>query len=516
MRPSPFARKIPRMTWQGRDLVAVTAGAAGVLATVALIHVVLRINNPTIGALVLLLVVLVVATATRLEAAIATSLLAMLAFNYFFLPPLHTFTIADPQNLVALFVFLAVAGIASHLSTAARARTREVDARRQELSRLFDLSRDVLLTTERDGAFAVLARQVARRFQLTSVGICLPSNEGWTVVQGGDLAVHPRSETFDAVFAGAGGALEYDARERAYTGHVRVPSAGGDRTILAPIRLGTRTIGMLATNDALDVGTLDAIAGIVAIAIERLEFLEERRAAELTAQRAELSSALLASLSHDLRTPLTAARVGLANAVDVRLPERERLEQGQLALRELDRLGHLFDEILDMARIDAGALRAEREWTTPSDIVDAALAAVAQPLAGHRVEIHAADDVLVETDPRLTTAALVHILENAARYSPRRSTLRVRAIADDEGLRVSVDDEGPGLDPLEVERLFEPFFRGSGTRTGGTGLGLSITRGLLAAQGGRVWAENLSPRGARFTLEVPARTRAALHEGDLR
>jgi two-component system sensor histidine kinase KdpD len=258
------------------------------------------------------------------------------------------------------------------------------------------------------------------------------------------------------------------------------------------------------------VGTLDAVAGVVAIAVERAQFLGERDAAALVRQKADLASTLLASLSHDLRTPLTAIGVAVEN-LRSSLTADERAAQSDAAMAELERLTRLFQDILDMARIDADAILVERQWVTGADVVDAALAHVRHAIGGHALRVEADAVMEVEIDPRLTSVALAHVIENAAQYSPSTAPIVVRADVAGEGLRVSVADGGPGLDPGELEHLFDRFYRGRSARqaTFGTGMGLSITRGLLAAAGGRIWAENVPHGGARFSLVVPGAVRAS-------
>lgn len=483
-------------------------GLSGVAAATLLLRVA-HIANATTVALGYLLVTLFVASLGNLAVAVATSLAATLCFNYFFLPPVGNLTIDDPHNWIALVSFLIVSVVASRLSATARARTQEALERRNELTRLFDLTRDILLTTEREGALEAIARHVARRFELDTVAICVPGGDGWTVHQGGPAAPVIDTADLNRAFASAAGAVEFDARTRAYGGHREIASSA-DPLVVVPVRIGTRAIALLATGGRrVEPGTRDAIAGIVAIALERSQFLEERRGAELSQQRAELSSALLASLSHDLRTPLTAIRTAISNLDSAALPEDQRRGQAHVAAIELERLTRLFDEILDMARIDAGTVRPRRSWTTPAEVVEAAINHSATALAGRDVRVDASDEEAVEIDPRLASSALSHLLENAARYASD-GPIGVRAWTDAEGLRVEVRDRGPGLQPHELERLFEPFYRGELFRSQmpGTGMGLAITRGLVAADGGRVWAENLQPRGAAFTIAVPARTRA--------
>ena len=489
-----------------RDIIVLIAS----LATVALVTVALRALpqvSPTTVALALLLIVLGTATVGGLRAAIVVSAVAMLVLNFFFLPPVGTFTIADPENWVALFAFLVVAVIASNLSAAAQQRAREAIDRRNEVTRLFDLTRDVLLTTDTAGAVDSLARHVARRFDLARVAICLPAADGWQIHQGGTEDIDLTVDELDMTLAKARGTLEYDARQRAYGGHTRAGSTG--EVAIVPLRHGTRAVGLLAAAAGdLDIGALDAVAGVVAIAIERAQFLAERDAAELVRQKADLASALLASLSHDLRTPLTAIRVAVEN-LGGELPPDERFVQAAAAANELERLTRLVRDILDMARIDAAAITIERQWVAAADIVDAAAAHVRHALDGHDLQIDSDSDNEIETDPRLVSVALSHLLENAGHYSPVDQPIDVKAHVEPDGLHVAVTDRGPGLDPGELDHLFERFYRGRTARqtTVGTGMGLAITRGLLAAAGGRVWAENVPGAGARFSLFVPGSVR---------
>lgn len=489
-----------------------TASTLGSLAAIGAATAVLRVavpHAPAIVAMGYLLVLLFIAATVELGVAVAVSVAAVLCFNFFFLPPIGTLTIADPQNWAALIAFLIVSVVASQLSASARTKAREALDRRNELTRLFDLTRDILLTTERDGALDAIARHVARRFELESAAICLPGPGGWEIHQGGSSLVTIEAADLNRTFGSSAGTIEFDARTRSYGGHQEVGPA--DRTFaLTPVRIGSRAIGLLATGGrTLEPGTRDAVAGIVAIAVERTHFLEERRGAELAQQRAELSSALLASLSHDLRTPLTAIRTAVSNLDSAALSDDQRREQARVAVAELERLTRLFDEILDMARIDAGSVQPRRSWTTPAEIVEAAVSHAAGALGSRDVRVDASEDRAVEVDPRLASAALAHILENAARYAAD-GAIEIRGWADEQGLRLDVRDQGPGLQPFELERLFEPFYRGElfRSRVPGTGMGLAITRGLVAADGGRVWAENLAPRGACFSIAVPARTRA--------
>lgn len=495
----------------------VSFSAIGLLTTVYFTW--LGVTNPTIVALSFLLVVLIVAAVSRRWIAIATSLLAFLCFNYFFLPPVGTWTIADPQNWVALFTLLTVSIVASHLSAQVRRRAQEATARRDELARLFDLTRDILLTTDTADAVALVARFIARRFGLEGVTICMPEPRGWQLHHSGKQPFELDTARLDAAFPSARARLEFDARERTYAGHTCIEARDGTTVWLVPLRLGTRPIGLLALQgEEVEPGTRDAIAGVTAIAIERTQLLEERKEAEVVRRGAELKAALLASLSHDLKTPLTAVTVAANNLDASWLTPQQRREQAEIVRAELGRLNRLFRDIVDMARIETNAVAAEPEWVQPSEIVEAAARQVEHSLTAHRLEIDAGTErALVRLDPRLTSAALAHLLENAAQYSPPGSTIAVKVTLSSDEVQVAVRDHGVGIAREDIDHLFERFYRGVEARQQrfGTGMGLAITRGLLAAEGGRVWAENDREGGAVFTIAVPAESRiAAALEGE--
>ena len=467
----------------------------GGFAGVVLITLVLwwrpTLSNSTTVALGYLIVVLLVAATSRLWVAVTTSIAAMLAFNFFFLPPVGAFVIADPHNWIALFAFLVVSLVASNLSAVARDRTRVAETRRDELARLLDLSRDVLLITDSQEAHARLAGFIARRFDLDYAAICVPRESEWAVFRAG-----PRELTLDPQELSS--AFSSDRIDHRFT-------ANG--VSLIPLRLGTKPIGMMAAaGRPLEPGTFDAVAGIAAIALERAQFLDERKSAELARQSEELKSALLASLGHDLRTPLTAIRVAASNLQASWPSEQERREQSDIILAEVDQLTRLFQNILEMARIDAGAVTEDTRWVAPSEIVDAARNRVEHTLRGRNVRISGESDRLARLDPRLTAAALSQLLENAAQYSPAESPIDVAATTNGVGLTIAVRDHGPGIPPADLPHVFERFYRGANAkrRRSGTGMGLAIARGILAVERGTISAENCPDGGARFTMVVPA------------
>jgi two-component system sensor histidine kinase KdpD len=493
------------------DALRLAGGLLAVAAVTLILGEWLQISNAATVSTTYILVILLVAATSHLWVAVLTSVAAMLCLNFFFLPPLGTFTIADPHNLVALVAFLTVSLVASNLSAVARARTSEALGRRDELARLFDLSRDVLVMTESREALSALARSIARRFDLEYVAVAVPRADDWDIHEAGARTIDLDRGELSTAFAVAQTSLEFDAYARTYAGH-RTMTVDDVVLRLVPLRAGTKPIGMLAaTGRPVEAGTLDTLAGVVAIAIERAEFLEERKASELTRQSEMLKTALLASLGHDLRTPLTAIRVAASNLKSADVPAQDRIDQIDLILSEVERLTRLFQNVLEMARIDAGAVTTEARWAHPSEIVAAARNQVERTTHQHTITADIDPDVPVRLDPRVTAAALAHLLENAAQYSPSGSTIEVRSRLSDDGLTITVRDHGPGVAMADLPHLFERFYRGAAAakRTSGTGMGLWIVRGLLAAENGRVWAENCADGGAQFTIVVPTTTKEA-------
>lgn len=450
-------------------------------------------SNAATVAMSFLIVVLLVAATSRLWVAVTTSLAAVLAFNFFFLPPVGTLTIADPQNWIALFALMIVSLVASNLSAVARARTQEAETRRDALGRLFDLSRDILLITDSQAANASLAEFISRRFDLDYAAICMSQGEEWLVFEAGQQRLTPEPRQLSAAFR------RVEERQQ--------QADGTPALRFVPLRLGAKPIGLLAVaGRPIEGATFDAVAGLTAIAIERAQFLDDRKAADLARQSEALKSALLASLGHDLRTPLTAIRVAASNLQASWPDERERREQSDLILTEVDRLTRLFHNILEMARIDAGAVTEDLRWVAPLEIVEAARSSVEHALRGRAIDLSVESERLVRLDPRLTSAALSQLLENAAHYAPPPSPIHVSASVTGDGLAIAVRDHGPGIPPADLAHVFERFYRGVNAkdRRSGTGMGLAIAKGVLAVGRGRISAENCPDGGARFTIVVPA------------
>lgn len=483
------------------DLTRALASLGAIAGLTAMYFSWLRVTNPTTVALSFLLIVLFAAASSRLWVAVTASATAALAFDFFFLPPVGTFNINDPQDWIAFFSFITVSLVASHLSSVARAREHE-------LGRLFDFSRDALLGADGD-AFRSLAERIAERFRLEYVGICLPTETGFDRHEAGTLEPRAMPNIDDLRRVANASATGRDSTV-VTVAEARFPVR------LVPLRHRTQAIGVLAVaGRRIEPASLNALASVVAIAVERVHLLEQRKQAEASRRSVEIKSALLASLAHDLRTPLTAIRMAVNNLSVSALTEVQRASQADTALTGLERLDRLFQNMLEMARIDAGGITPALGWVHAPEIVEAARAQVEHALGAHKVTvIDQTNQRAVHVDARLLSTALAHVLENAAQYSPPGSTVTVTPELVAGSLRFVVDDDGPGVAAADLPHLFERFYRGSEAQrhAPGTGMGLAIVQGLLNAQGGRVWIENRLERGARCSISVPAASRASVDD----
>jgi two-component system sensor histidine kinase KdpD len=483
-----------RKNWLGYSV------ALGGLAVVTLLYrtVITDVNSTTV-ALSFLLVVLAVASMYGLGAAILGSVVGMLCFNFFFLPPVGRLTIQDPQNWVALFAFLVTAVTASQLSAAARARADEAERRRAEVWKLYQLSRTIIATPDSETAMSSIARQVVEVFGMAYCAVFLPIDNQWSrVAFAGDYSTS---------------IAQVDIEEAFRSGHVQMSGSTVGLTY-APLKMGVKSIGVLvSSSEDVGRGTVEAIAGLVALALERARFLKEVSHTEALRHSDELKSALLASVSHDLRTPLTAMRTAVDSLLDDSIAwERSALHEFHLIIsEEVNRLTRLVQNLLEMARIEAGELKPAKRWESLSEIFNNVLVRCITSLHHHRVRVEMeASQVMIKADSRLLAEALVNLVENAAKYSPLDTEIRINGHIRDGQLIVSVNDQGMGIAPEEVNRVFDKFYRGqylTGRQTNGTGMGLAIAKGIVEAHGGRIWVDSQFGRGATFSFAIPVESK---------
>jgi two-component system sensor histidine kinase KdpD len=454
-----------------------------VVVITALYSAVLQVN-PTTVALTYLIAILLVSTAWGLVEATTASIVAVLCFNFFFLPPIGTFTIADPQNWVAFVAFLATAIIASQLS--GRARQREVDAagRQRDLERLYALSRALLLSERGASTPGEIARHVHDTFELPSAGV-----------------YDQRSDV--AAWAGAAEPLELDAKLRDVARRGASVNDGSGIVIVA-IRLGGAPIGSLAVHGkGLSDTVLQSMANLVAIGLERSRAVEATARAEAARESSELRATVLDALAHEFKTPLTAMKAASSDLLATESVGGRSRELAAIIDEELDRLGSLVTDAVHMLRIDAGDFTVHPAPHRVAPMVTAALKRFEHHLDGHDVIERVPADLIVDADRDLIGLALRQLLDNAIKYSPEASTIEVSAHGNG-AVEIAVRNSGATIPEREHARIFERFYRGVQARqVPGTGMGLAIVQEIVRAHGGALQVTSTSDRGTTFTLSLP-------------
>jgi two-component system sensor histidine kinase KdpD len=503
--PAPTAKRAASN--QPVDPLSYATSTAFVAAALAVGLPIDRYVDPENISLVFLAAVLASAVQYGLGPSVYAALLSVLAYNFFFIPPFYTFTIADPANVFALFFFLIVAVLTSTLT--ARTRTQAVIAQRQArtTAELYAFSKKLAGIAKLDDLLWATAHQIATMLKVEVV-ILIPEADTIAVRAG----FPPEDELDEADLAAAKWC--WDHNQPAGRGADTLPGA---KRLFLPLRTGRAPVGVLGINRRRpgplftpdERRLLDALADQAAVAIERTQLAEDIDEARVLAATERLRSALLTSISHDLRTPL-ASIIGTITSLrsfGKLYDETTRDEMLATAQEEGERLNRFVANLLDMTRLDAGTVEVRREMLDLSDVVGAALQRCSKILAGHRVAVGLAADLpMLPLDFLLMEQVLVNLLDNAAKYAPPGSAIEIRGRREDGEAIIEVRDEGPGIPPDDLERIFDKFYRvHSGDRQrAGTGLGLAICRGFLEAQGGRIAAGNRTDRsGAVFTIHVP-------------
>ncbi len=488
--------------WTG-PLFAVAATAAATGVGYAIDSLSLSIGNISVA---YLLAVLVVAMKAGLRPAILASLASFLAFNFLFTEPRYTLTIADTQNIITVAFFLVAAFIVSNL--AARLRTQVTAAREsaRRTTNLYDFGRKITAAATLDDVLWAVVHHVANTIRGKSV-VLLPTGPGLAVAAG-----YPPEDQLDERSAAAA--------EWAWV-HGKIAGRGSSTLPVAlwlfiPLKTTRAPVGVLGvqmTEDA-DIPSpdqmrlLETLADQAAVAVERTTLVADIEAARVATERERLRSALLSSLSHDLRTPLVSI-LGAASSLignDLALDGAGRRDLAQTIQDEAERLNRYVQNLLDMTRLGAGALKPRVDWADLRDIVGAAVERARRLARAHtiRVEI-AADMPLLCVDAVLMQQVVFNLLDNACKYSPAGTVVKVWAIRAREHIAIEVADQGPGIPPDDRERVFDMFTRiDHGDAQSGTGLGLAICRGLVEAHGGTIRAEpGLHGAGTSILIHLP-------------
>jgi two-component system, OmpR family, sensor histidine kinase KdpD len=468
------------------------AGVAVSLVAVAVItffyYRVLHVNQTTV-ALSFLLAILAISAVWGMAVSGFMSVVATVAFNYFFLPPVGTLTIADPQNWVALFAFLVTSITGSQLSTRIRKEAEEAHGRRREVERLYRFSRQLLGEGNVIQLMNAIPDYIVESLEAGAAELFLPQKEKF--YRSGFGAAHLDEGKMKAAFLNDEMAL--DAEHNQY---------------FVPVRLGVRPVASLGISGAqLSRQSLEAVSTLVAIAIERARAVEQLGQTEAERQGERLKSALLDSITHDFRTPLTSMKAAVTGLLtSTNSDSSQSRELLTIINEECDRLNHLVEEAGEMAKLEAGELELDLAPVPIEEIIKAALAHCKSALAGRQVDARLSPNLPpVRADLERAKEALVQLIDNANLYSPKEQPITITAELTGDTVTTSVSDRGPGIDDFEQTMIFDKFYRGKDQRylVRGTGMGLPIAKAIIAAQHGNMSVTSQLGHGSVFSFTLP-------------
>jgi len=463
-----------------RYAVAVAAVAV-VTATAHRLHV-----NQTTVALMFLVMVLLTSAYWGLRYALVMAVIATAAFNFFFLPPFGTFTIADPQNWVALFAFLVTAIVASNLAERARREAEGAKQRRREVERLYGLSQRLLGSENALELLNALPKYLQDSFSVGSVVAMAPDHP--TVYRSSLDAVYEESVLRSTMLRGE-------------------PITQGGVSYV-PLRLGMRTVGVLGIAGAdLSRETLDAVGSLAGLAVERARALEALSKHRAEQEHERLRTALLDSVTHEFRTPLTSIKASITTLMSgTNLDDSGRRDLLTVIDEETDRLNRLVGEAAEMAQLDSGRFKLDLQPHSIQEALTPALEDARLALENHPVDVKIAPDLpSAIMDVERIREVLMHLLENAGKYSPPGVSVKVTSEVKGDRLVTSIADRGPGIDSFEQTLIFEKFYRGQHQRytAPGTGMGLAIAKVILEAHGGTIGVVSQLGNGSVFSFSLP-------------
>ncbi len=436
------------------------------------------------------------------------TVLSVVAFDFFFIPPYHSFAVSDLSHTVTFAVMFVVAVVISNLTKRIRDQADSARDRERRTASLYAVSREVGLAHSRDSLLEAAARHVREVFA-AGVAVLLPAVDGALVTAVSDGL---SGETDDKDL----GVAEWVwlNQRPAGAGTDTLPSA---RALFVPLKGSRGRVGVLALHpselsrltDPDERQLLETFAGLIGSALERTQLAEEARRSRLRAETEQLRNALLSSLSHDLRTPLGVVTGATSALLDRSAPldEATRRQLLETAHEEAQRLNRLVRNLLDMTRLEAGALKVQKDAQPIEEVIGAALNRMDDRLRGRAIKTDIPAELpLVPLDSVLIEQVLINLLENATKYTPAGSPLDIAARASDGAtneVEIEVADRGPGVAREDTERVFDKFYRVKEGEGGGVGLGLTICRGIIKAHGGRIWVEPRPGGGASFRFTLP-------------
>lgn len=468
------------------------AAAAVALASVVLVSLRGFFSLPAV-ALLYLLVVVVCTTLLRSTGGIAASIISFLSFNYFFLPPYRSFTVAHIQDTVDLFVFLVVAVLISNLMARAQTHLEQIQAREQEATHLYELSSSLTAVRDENQIAELLAQHLLAVFQAEQVEVLIQSNLPNANCQEGPCIQVLLPEN-------APPASAFQQFQKLTT----------NRGQLGEIHLWTQKAS-LSPNE---LRLLQTIASQSALAVERALLSKAENRTKILEESDRLKTAILSSVSHDLRTPLASIQAAATSLYDptLTLDPAAKSDLQSLLLEETEHLNELVSNLLHMSRIEAGALKLQKQWNSMADVMDTALTRLQRQTTRHSVEIDVPEDLpLVEIDAILIEQVFINLISNSLKYAPTGSRIEIRAFVQGSSwMQVMLLNQGPNIPEAYIEHIFEKFYTFPGMKqVSSTGLGLSICKGIVEAHGGRIWAENQS-KGLSFHFTLPLSKEAAL------
>ncbi len=463
--------------------------AFGIVLGIALLyHKVLPVNATTV-ALTFLLAILAVSTVWGMAVAVAMSVAAMLAFNYFFLPPTGTFRVADPENWVALLAFLVVAVISSQLSTRARQKAADASARQHDVEKLYAFSQGLLESRNVMELVNRIPGQIVRAFEVGATALFLADKQ--KVYRSGPVVPQLDTESLKAILARDEPVIDV-----------------ANSVCFLPVRMGLHPVGSLGiSGTVLSRQTLEAIATLIAVAMEHARAVEQVGQTEAAREAEKLRTALLDAVTHALRTPLTSIKASVTNLIsNPNLAAGQRQELLTIIDEESDRLNRLVGEAGEMARLDAGEVELKVEPHPIDHVITAALERCRPSLGNREVRMNVADELpRVRVDVARAGEVLVHLIENANQYSPPDQPITITAEASGDFVVTSVADRGSGIDDPERALVFEKFYRGKDQRYSveGTGMGLPIAKAIVEAHGGTISLTSQRGHGSVFSFTLP-------------
>jgi two-component system sensor histidine kinase KdpD len=498
--PVPARRRPPEVDWPGfAEAAAVVALATGVA----------WLMFPFFAAANLMMAYLlgVIGVAIRhgRGPSLLASVLSVAAFDFFFVPPYFTFAVSDGQYLVTFLVMLVVAIVISGLTVQIRSQAEAARRREQGTAALYAMSRELASTRGVPDLLGIAARHIGTVFD-SQVAMLLTTPAGALAEAGGAAAQFTLDVNELAV---ARWAVEH--RQPAGLGTATLPGAPA---LYVPLIASRGTVGAIGVRpgdphefDAPErMRQLEAFASQTALVVERALLVDEARAAEVQIEAERLRSSLLSSVSHDLRTPLATITGAVTTALegDIRLDAATRRDLLESVREEAERLNRLVQNLLEMTRLESGALQLRREPHPIEEVIGAALARLGRRLEGRRVTTRVPPDLpLVPIDGVMVEQLLWNLLDNALKHTPDGTPIEIVATATDEALTVEVADRGPGLPPGQERKIFEKFYQGQPGTGRGAGLGLAICQAIVRAHGGRIWAHNLPEGGVAFLFTLP-------------